>query len=165
MTIDFVPTVTAGAITREAVQQLLEEYRSAYDRSDQAYFDLFASDATFFILSSPTRIDSREEFQRVFTLAAGTARRSQLLSPEIRILGDTALVSLHCRVALGEEQQYLRETLVVTRGARGDLRIAHLHVSPQDMPSVPDSPERAVEEISVIEERTATTASTVGTPK
>ncbi|MEU6576355.1 nuclear transport factor 2 family protein [Streptomyces sp. NPDC046805] len=165
MTVEFMASVGTDAITREAVEQLLGEYQSSYETSSPDYFKLFAADATFFVLSSPNRIDSREEFQRVFSLAPGTTRRSQILSPEIRIMGDSALVSLHSRVALGDEQHYLRETLVVTRDGRGALRIAHLHISPQEMPAVPDTPERALEEISVIEERTATTACTVGTPK
>ena len=163
MTVEY--AVSTDTITKEEVQQLLNSYRSAYDSSDQAYFDLFASDATFFVLSSPTRIDSREEFQRMFSLTEGATRRSQLLSPEIRIMGSVALVSLHCHVMVGEEQQYLRESLVVTRDSHGRLRISHLHISPQDMPGAPVSPDKGLEEISVIEERTAMAASTVGTPK
>ncbi|GAA0447795.1 nuclear transport factor 2 family protein [Streptomyces sp. NPDC046215] len=165
MTVESMASVGTEAITREAVDQLLGEYQTTYENSSPDYFKLFAADATFFVQSSPTRIDSREEFQRVFALTPGTTRRSQILSPEIRIMGDTALISLHSRVALGDEQHYLRETLVATRDSRGTLRIAHLHISPQEMPAVPDTPERALEEIAIIEERTATTASTVGTPK
>jgi ketosteroid isomerase-like protein len=165
MTVDFMASVGTEAITREAVDQLLGEYQSTYENSSPDYFKLFAADATFFVQSSPNRIDSREEFQRVFALTPGITRRSQILSPEVRIMGDAALVSLHSRVALGDEQHYLRESLVVTRDSRGALRIAHLHISPQEMPAVPDTPERALEEIAIIEERTATTASTVGTPK
>ncbi|MGW1072915.1 YybH family protein [Streptomyces sp. NPDC002537] len=165
MTTASVPSALTDAVTKESVRQLLAKYSETYDSADPSYFGLFASDATFFILSSPTRIDSREEFQRMFSLPEGTTRRSQLLSPEIRLMGDSALVSLHCHVVVGEVQQYTRETLVVTRDSRGDLRISHLHISPQDMPSVPKSPAKNAEEISVIEERTATAAATVGTPK
>jgi ketosteroid isomerase-like protein len=165
MTVDFMASVGTDAISREAVEQLLVEYQSTYENSSPDYFRLFTADATFFVLSVPSRIDSREEFQRVFSLTPGAQRRSQILSPEIRIMGDSALVSLHSRVALGDEQHHLRETLVVTRDSRGALRIAHLHISPQEMPPVPDTPVRALEEIAIIEERTATTASTVGTPK
>ncbi|RLV04347.1 hypothetical protein CTZ27_10260 [Streptomyces griseocarneus] len=165
MTTASVPSVHTGAVTKESVQQLLAKYSSTYDSSDPAYFGLFAHDATFFVLSSPTRVDSREEFQRMFSLPKGTARRSQLLSPEIRLLGDAALVSLHCHVVVDGVQQYTRETLVVTKDAHGELRISHLHISPQDMPGAPESPAKGAEEISVLEERTATAAATVGTPK
>lgn len=165
MTVASTPSVRADALTKESVQQLLAQYSSTYDSSDPGYFDLFAHDATFFVLSCPTRIDSREEFQRSFALPGGTARRSQILSPEIRLMGDSALVSLHCHVTVGDVQTYTRETLVVSRDIRGDLRITHLHISPQDMPGAPEFPAKSVEEISVIEERTATAAATVGTPK
>jgi hypothetical protein len=58
----------------------------------------------------------------------------------------------------------LRATFFIVSRA-GELKIAHLHNSPLPLPAAPVTGVRELEEISILEERVATTAAQVGTPK
>jgi ketosteroid isomerase-like protein len=156
----------AATVTQDKVLQFLDDYRKAYEKGDESYFSYFNTDASLFTVSSPTRIDSREEFKRSFgpALTSGVTRRCQIMAPEIRILGDSALVTCHNRISVDDETISLRVTFVmVLRGH--NLRIAHMHASPLPQPTVPGSTVHGIDEIDVLEERVATSASQIGTPK
>ncbi|WP_020672459.1 nuclear transport factor 2 family protein [Amycolatopsis nigrescens] len=153
-------------VTQEQVLQFLDDFREAYENGDEAFFSYFAHDASCFTISAPTRIDSREEFKRSFgpAFAGNVTRRSQFMAPEVRIAGDTALVTCHNRISVDDEVTNLRATyLIVLHG--DELKIAHMHNSPLPLPAAPKSGPRDVEEITVLEERVATAAAQVGTPK
>jgi hypothetical protein len=153
-------------ITQDTVLAFLDEFRRAYENGVDSFFSYFASDASCFTVSSPTRIDSREEFRRSFgaAFASGVSRHSQFTAPEVRINGDSALVTCHNRISVDDVVTNLRATyLIVLRG--DNLRIAHMHNSPMPMPAVPTGGPRDVAEITVLEERVATAAAQVGTPK
>lgn len=155
-----------ATVTQEKVLQFLDDYRTAYEKGDESYFSYFNIDASLFTVSSPTRIDSREEYKRAFgpALTSGVTRRCQFMAPEIRILGDSALVTCHNRISVEDETISLRVTFVmVLRGS--NLRIAHMHASPLPQPTVPGSTVHGIDEIDVLEERVATSASQIGTPK
>ncbi len=146
------------------VNSFLKKWVAAYENGDNAFFDFFAKDASFFSVSSPTRIDSLEEFRRGFeSQFTGGKRRSQILSPEIRVVGNTAIVSYHNRVAVGNVTSNMRATVVLVKGREG-LKITHLHNSPLISVGVPPLG-RAPEEVTLLEERVATAAAAVGTPK
>ncbi|MFD3504224.1 nuclear transport factor 2 family protein [Streptomyces sp. NPDC058678] len=156
------------ALTEDAVLSFLDAYRDAYEKGEDRFFSYFTDDASFFTVSSPVRIDSREEFKRSFSPAftSGMTRRSQFMAPEIRILGDYALVTCHNRISVGDQVTNLRATfLVVLRD--GALKIAHLHNSAFPLPGVPAAAASAkdLEEFTVLEERVASAAAQVGTPK
>jgi ketosteroid isomerase-like protein len=153
-------------VTQAQVLQFLDDYRTAYEMGDDAFFSYFTSDASFFTISSPTRIDSREEFKRSFgpAFANGVTRRSQFMAPEVRLMGDFALVTCHNRISVDDEVTNLRASFVVVlRG--GQLKIAHMHNSPIPLPAAPAAPPGDLEEITILEERVATAAAQVGTPK
>lgn len=153
-------------VTQDSVLEFLNTYREAYEKGDDSFFSFFTHDASFFTLSSPTRIDSREEFRRSFgpAFASGVSRRSQFMAPEVRVLGDAALVTCHNRISVDDATTNLRATfLVVRRGT--ELKIAHMHNSPLPLPAAPAAGIREIEEISILEERVATTTAQVGTPK
>jgi len=153
-------------LTQDTVLKFLDDFRLAYESGEDRFFSFFASDASCFTISSPTRIDSREEFKRSFgpAFAGPVTRRSQFMAPEIRITGDSALVTCHNRITVDDVVTNLRATyLIVLRG--GHLKIAHMHNSPLPLPVAPVTGPRDVEEITVLEERVATAAAQVGTPK
>lgn len=159
-------SVDTTKLTEETVLRFLDDFRRAYESGHEVFFSYFASDASCFTVSSPTRIDSREEFKRSFgpNLADDVVRRSQFTAPEVRIVGDAALVTCHNRVSVDDAVTNLRATyLVVLRGGR--LKIAHMHNSPLPLPATPVNGPRDVEEITILEERVATAAAQVGTPK
>src|SRR5262245_51372696 len=147
------------------VREFLKRFVSTYESGGSGFFDLFADDASVFTISSPTRIDGREEFRRGFEeqLDAPKKRRAQILSPEIRIVGSTAVVSYHNRVSVDATTTNLRGTLVLVKDPKG-VRIVHLHNSPLSAPAVPVAARRP-EDVTLIEERVATAAAAVGTPK
>ncbi|MCS3566478.1 MULTISPECIES: nuclear transport factor 2 family protein [Bradyrhizobium] len=118
------------ALKEQDVSDFLKKWVASYEAGDKAFFDAFDPSASFFSVSSPTRIDGVEEFRRGFEEQfLGQQRRSQVLSPEIRVIGDAALVSYHNRVSVGGGTANLRATLVVVNDPAG-LKIAHLHTSP-----------------------------------
>lgn len=152
-------------LDEEEVWEFLGGYQEAYEAGDPEWFDLHARDATFFTVSSPTRIDSTEEYRRAFeAYFSATARTAQILSPEIRIAGPVATVTLHNRVSVDGVVQNLRGTLVLERRPGGEIKVTHLHFSPLVAPEVlvQGKPEEAV---TLLQERVATAAATVGTPK
>ena len=156
----------AAEVTQDRILEFLDDYRAAYERGDDSFFSFFTHDASFFTVSAPTRIDSREEFKRSFgpAFASGVSRRSQLMAPEIRVMADSALVTCHNRISVENSTINLRATfLIVQRG--NDLKIAHLHNSPLPLPAAPATGPQDVEEITVLEERVATATAQVGTPK
>lgn len=156
-------------LAQDEVQTLLRRYQETYEAADPGFFDLFTRDATFFTVSSPTRIDGLEEFRRGFEpdfTRGGVTRRLQILTPEIRILDNAAVATFHARISADGQLSNLRSTLTIVQEQGGALRIAHLHNSPQAAPTVPiPFAARTVDEIRLLEERVATAAATVGTPK
>jgi ketosteroid isomerase-like protein len=156
----------AAEVTQDSVLEFLNDYREAYERGDDSFFSFFTHDASFFTLSSATRIDSREEFKRSFgpAFASGVTRRSQFMAPEVRITGDAALVTCHNRISVDDATTNLRATFLVVRHG-SELKIAHMHNSPLPLPVAPVTGIREMEEISILEERVATTTAQVGTPK
>lgn len=154
----------ADDLKEEEISTFLKKWVAAYEAGDKSFFDFFTPDASFFSVSSPTRIDGVEEFRRGFEEQfLGQKRRSQVLSPEIRIVGNTAIVSYHNRISVAGTTANLRATIVVVKGKDG-LLIAHLHNSPLASIGVP-APARSPEAVTLLEERVATAAAAVGTPK
>jgi len=153
-------------LTQDSVLEVLNSSRDASEGGSAESFSFFTHDASFFTLSSATRIDSREEFKRSFgpAFASGVTRRSQFMAPEIRVMDDAALVTCHNRISIDGVTTNLRATFFIVR--RGDeLKIAHMHNSPLPLPVAPVTGIREMEEISILEERVATTTAQVGTPK
>jgi ketosteroid isomerase-like protein len=156
-------------ITEEEVRGTLQRMLEAYEEGRKEFFDWFAPDASLFVLSSPTRIDSREVYQQGFgQFFYETKRTSQILSPEYRILGDDgAVVSFHNRVLVGGVSTNLRGTIVFHRAPGGELKVVHMHNSPLGQPTAPGvalTPQE-MDEVTVLEERVAAASAAVGTPK
>lgn len=151
-------------LTEQDVKAFLSKWSRAYDEASPAFFDSFAEDTSIFAVSSPTRIDGLEEYRRGFEpyFSKGD-RRSQILSPEIKVSGDTAVATFHNRVNIQGRISNLRTTVVLQDG-KGGPRIIHLHQSPLGAPPV-IAGAASPEAVSLLEERVATAAAAVGTPK
>jgi len=146
------------------VSGFLKQFVSTYESGDESFFDLFAKDASVFSVTVPTRIDGAEEYRRGYEgQFQGQKRRAQILSPAIRIAGDMAFVTYHNRVAIDNQSTNMRSTLVVIKGGDG-IKIAHLHNSPLSTGGIAVAPRRP-EDVTLLEERVATAAAAVGTPK
>jgi ketosteroid isomerase-like protein len=155
-----------STISVNEVKEFLKAWISEYERGTNAFFEHFEPTATIFGLTIPTRIDGIDEFKRGFegALSSGKKRLSQILSPEIKLLGDAgAVVSYHNRVVVDGHSSNLRGTVVLNKGHDG-IKIVHLHLSPLATVSAPAAA-RAPEDVSLLEERVATAAAAVGTPK
>jgi ketosteroid isomerase-like protein len=156
----------ADHLNQSEVKEFLKRFVTSYESGGKGFFELFANDASVFSISVPTRIDGVEEFRRGFedSLGAGQKRRAQILSPEIRIAGNTAIVSYHNRVAVDSATTNMRATMVLAKDGKAGLKIIHLHNSPLVAAGVPPVARRP-EDITLLEERVATAAAAVGTPK
>jgi ketosteroid isomerase-like protein len=154
----------AKGLSSEDVKGFLARWARSYDEGKPAFFDSFSKDASIFTVSSPTRIDGLEEFRRGFEPYFGKGeRRSQILSPEIRTSGDTAVATFHNRVNIDNRVTNMRTTVVIGREGSG-LKIVHLHQSPLSTPAVVGGG-GGTDSVSLLEERVATAAAAVGTPK
>jgi ketosteroid isomerase-like protein len=151
------------ALNESDVTAFLKQFVATYEKGDAAFFALFADDVSVFSVSVPTRIDGAEEYKRGYEGQLQGARRAQILSPEIRIAGDMAVVTYHNRVARDNQSTNMRATLVLQR-LGNDIKIVHLHNSPLASPGVSSAP-RSAGDATLLEERVATAAAAVGTPK
>lgn len=157
------------AVTEEEVRAALQRVVETYESGSREFFNLFADDASFFTATSPTRVDSREEYERGFgPVFYDTKRVAQVLSPEIRLLGsDAAVASFHNRVQVGGVANNLRTTFVFHRGGDGQLQAVHVHSSPLGQhagTSISRTPSE-LDDVTVLEERVAAASAAVGTPK
>lgn len=154
------------ALTEKDVRDFLAKWARSYDEGSDDFFDSFAKDTSVFSISSPTRIDGLEEFRRGFEPYFGQGtRRSQILSPEIKLSGDTAVATFHNRVNIDNRITNLRSTIVLQKGSDGRTKIVHLHQSPLGAPAPVAAGAVSPEMVSLLEERVATAAAAVGTPK
>jgi ketosteroid isomerase-like protein len=139
----------APEITRESVLAALDELWRLYEDAAPEFFDAFTEDASFFSPSSPLRIEGREEYRRLFGPQLGAQpRATQVLHPQVRLLGGAALVTIHSRIRVNYSSVDQRITAVIVREG-GRLKIAHLHMSPLVAPAGSEPGER-VEEITVV---------------
>jgi ketosteroid isomerase-like protein len=157
-------------LSQEEVMDFLKRWRDAYDSSDDIWWDFFSKDASFFTVSSPTRIDGLDAFRHGFEPNfKGHTRHSQLLSPDIKVAGNTAVCSLHTRTLIDGRAHNLQTSLTVVRDDQGKLQIRILHNSQMSVPALPTNliglGTHSFEDISLLEERVATAAAAVGTPK
>jgi ketosteroid isomerase-like protein len=139
----------------------------AYESGDEGFFDYFARDVSVFNVSSPTRIDGIEVYKSGFApYFLGTERVSQVLSPEVRILGpDSALISFHNRILVKGIASNIRGTVVIQRQEDGRLAFVHIHYSPLSQATAPILAPTDLENITVLEERVAAASAMTGTPK
>jgi ketosteroid isomerase-like protein len=153
------PRESSRKLAEEEVKGFLDRFAGLYEKADEGFFDLFAPNATVFTVSSPALIDGRDNFKKGFAphLKRDTKRVSQILSSEIQIFGETALVTYHNRIQLDSKSFDLRSSLVLNRNEKGSLSVTHLHNSPLGG--------RSLEDVVVLEERVATAIGAVGTPK
>jgi len=158
-----------GPLTDDEVRGALQKVVSTYEAGSKEFFGQFADDASLFTATAPTRVDSREEYERGFgPVFYNTKRVAQVLSPEIRLLGnDAAVATFHNRVQVGGVSNNLRATYVFHRNARGELKVAHAHVSPLGHSAAPAASRSPSElnDVTVLEERVAAASAAVGTPK
>ena len=156
-------------LTEDEVRTALQKVVSSYESGSKDFFNQFADDASLFTVSAPTRVDSREEYERGFgPVFYDTKRVAQVLSPEIRLLGnDAAVATFHNRVQVGGVANNLRATFVFQRNPKGELKVVHVHNSPLGhtaAPSVSRTPSE-LDDVTVLEERVAAASAAVGTPK
>jgi ketosteroid isomerase-like protein len=126
----------------------VEALWAAYESGSTGYFDLFTADASIFPLASGTRLHGREAYR----LYCGETfqdqqRATHLLHAEVRLLGESALVTCHQRTRADYQSTDSRVTLLLVP-EEGGLKVAHLHMSPlASAPAVDDDSRGRVEEV------------------
>lgn len=132
----------------ERVLATVEALWAAYEVGSPEFFDFFAEDAAIFSPSFPTRLAGREAYRRHFgPYLAEQRRATQILHPQVLLVGEAALVTYHSRVRINYRSADNRTTLLlVPQGGR--LKIAHMHTSPLAAPQ-PPAAGGLVEEIAV----------------
>ena len=154
------------SLTAPQVKDFLNKWIGAYGSNSKDFFEAFAPDASIFTLSSPARVDGRENFRDAFDPNFTGDRRGQILSPDIQIYGDLAVISCHSRISLDKKVTHLRTSLCVRAGEGGKLQITHMHQSPMGVPGSAAPPAAGgADGIQLLEERVAVAAAAVGTPK
>ena len=129
--------------TADEVLAAARDLVEAFGRHDTAaYFGCFSPDATFIFYSTPARLASRAEYQRLWrqwededgfrVLSCASAR------PAVQDLGDVGVfshdVTTTIRTRGGEETLRERETIVFRRDG-GRWAAVHEHLSPSPGPA------------------------------
>ena len=129
----------------------VEAMWAAYEAASPEFFDFFTENASLFSMSIPTRI-RREAYRQYFTPHLGEQRRaSQILDPEVHLVGDGAVVTYHNRIRVNYNSVDSRATLLlVPEGDR--LKIAHLHMSPLASSSATETSDLVEDIVDLMEE-------------
>lgn len=161
------PEKTHKALTEDQVVKTMKDWQETFESGNERWFDFFDKDASLFTVSSPTRIDGREVYRAGFAqFFLNIKRNSQILSPEVRILGeDAAVMTYHNRVLIRGISTNMRGTVVFARDASGELKCVHLHQSPLAQPTAIGADLKTVEDVTLLEERVASASAMTGTPK
>ena len=164
--------VTSQPITEQEVVDTMKNFQDAFEAGDPKFFDFFTKDMSMFTLTTPTRVDGLETYEHGFApFFLNKKRNSQILSPEVRLLGDKAAVmTFHNRILIQGVATNLRGTVIFERDdATGKLRCVHMHNSPLTQPLATSaaavSENRSLEDITLLEERVASASAMAGTPK
>lgn len=134
--------------TTEEVLAAAAHLVDAFGRHDTAaYFDCFAPEATFIFYTTPARLSSRAEYQRLWAdwerddgfrvLSCDSAGQA------VQVLGDAAIfshdVTTVVHTTAGEDTVRERESIVFRRRRDGSWAAVHEHLSPQpDRAAQPD---------------------------
>jgi hypothetical protein len=155
------------AMTKEAVLNFVKEMERQYEQGDPAYFDNFDDNVVVITVSSPTRFESRADFQTYFEpqLRAGGQRKSQVLSPAIHLMDTCAGVIYLNRVTTDGNISNVHISLTIKSAEKG-MKIVDYHASFVTTPAIAAYAKAGTaEEIRTLESRVATAAASVGTPK
>jgi ketosteroid isomerase-like protein len=160
-------TTGRKALTEENVVQTMKNWQEAFEAGDERFFEFFDKSVSLFTLSAPTRVDGRDVYRRGFEhFFLGTKRNSQILSPEVRLLGDdSAVMTFHNRILIKGVSTNIRGTVVFIRDDNGDLKCVHMHNSPLTQPVAQGQLDAAIDNITLLEERIASASAMTGTPK
>jgi len=116
-----------------AIDRLIESF-GRHDRD--AYFDCFATDATFLFHNSPVRLESREEYETLWREweELGDFKVLSCVSTKrrIQILGDTAIFSHDVRteVSMGGQRNTIGEReSIIMHCANNRWLCVHEHLS------------------------------------
>jgi ketosteroid isomerase-like protein len=132
--------------TREEVLAAAGQLIEAFGRHDTAaYFECFAPEATFIFYTTPARLASRSEYERLW---ADWERDDdfRVLScisegQGVQVLGDAAIfshdVTTVVRTRAGEQAVRERESIVFRRRRDGSWAAVHEHLSPRPEPETP----------------------------
>jgi ketosteroid isomerase-like protein len=162
-----IPMAPRKPLTEEEVANTMKRWQEAFEAGNESFFEFFDPRVSLFTVSSPTRVDGREVYRRGFEhMFLGESRKSQILSPEVRLIGDDgAVMTFHNRILIRGISTNIRGTVVFARDAKGELKCVHMHNSPLGQPTLQGKIEGGVEDVTVLEERVAAGAAMVGTPK
>lgn len=134
---------TAAADPATAVIDASKTIVAAFGRDDpEAYFKLFAPDATFIFHTTPKRLESRQAYQQEWAAwrrDLGFRVRSCTSSNQrVQLFGDVAVLTHNVRTEIatkdGDATLNERETIVFQR-RNGQWIAVHEHLSPQPLPA------------------------------
>lgn len=121
----------------QEVWNVIEAFNRTFAENDpERYFTFIDDDIIVLTPSNPYRIegirDDREEFEFGLREGYNHVDYFQELQPDVRVLGDAAVVTYYSRGSYGSEGKsrttYLKETDVLAK-RNGQWKIVHIHVS------------------------------------
>jgi hypothetical protein len=147
-------------------KQFEERVRSSLDRSVVAFneglpefFDEFGDDATIFTVDRKEPIKGREAYrQRYLSTLTSQKREKTVLSRNIQIVGDKAVITQTARITENGSSADVLQTIVYSNG--GDsVRVQHLHNA---LLTPPASETATPPPVRIVNERIAAVASVLG---
>jgi ketosteroid isomerase-like protein len=129
--------------TEEEVLAAAAHLVDAFGRHDTgAYFDCFAPEATFIFYTTPARLASRAEYERLWDQWEREddfrVVSCQSALQAVQIVGDAAIfshdVTTTVRTTAGTDTLRERESIVFAHRTDGSWAAVHEHLSPQPAP-------------------------------
>lgn len=135
----FCQQLNSGSVNREVaeVEKTIKAWNKSFAGNNaDDYFRFVHDGITVFLPSCPFRIDGkqndREEFEYALNKGWSSVGYFQDLQMKTQLIGNTAIVTYHCRATYGkgvdEKTVYLKETDVLVK-ENGSWKVVHVHVS------------------------------------
>lgn len=141
--------------------QAIHGYNQDYEQGKSNWFSYFADDALIYPIGASAPFQGREAYRQNFQqLLTGVPRTMKVLEQNIRMTGDTAVVTQLLLVTQSDVAVTLRESSI-WKLMGNDWKIIHLHVSLIGTPRS-EVPVNRSNDVDVLEERIATVSTQVG---
>lgn len=111
--------------TDKGFERALEGFDKAYAESQPEWFEFFAPKADIFVIGRAEPIQGRDAYAENFGELLTRPRQVERLNRQMRVMGDTAVVTEHLSITQDDVTTFLRQTMIWRRGEEG-WKVVHM---------------------------------------
>jgi ketosteroid isomerase-like protein len=145
----------ATILNEDSIRESLRRFDAAFADGSADFFDGFAKDAKIFTVDRNEPINGRDEYRQIYGAALASRRREKaILSRDLQLVGDRAVVNQTARIVEGETSADVVQTFVLGSTDEG-VKILHAHTALI-------APETDADPVRVLHEKIATAMTASG---